>query len=207
VTTGTQTTPRDFRFHLPADWVRISLDDKAEQAVVRIVDRQLDKFSAAQRDGMRHALVRQLSSAVADARTAGGIDLIVGLGTSRGLPIGGSCLVLPIDIASSTVAGLLDELQADGAQTTMLTIGGGSAVRRRTRTVHRIEDAASRQEIEDALAPVPVVDGARTQVDYFVPLPPGAQFLLFSFGTVIDPIADAMVDLFDAIMSTLRWVT
>jgi hypothetical protein len=115
--------------------------------------------------------------------------------------------VLPIDIASSTVAGLLDELQADGAQTTMLTIGGGSAVRRRTRTVHRIEDAASRQEIEDALAPVPVVDGARTQVDYFVPLPPGAQFLLFSFGTVIDPIADAMVDLFDAIMSTLRWVT
>jgi len=38
-----------------------------------------------------------------------------------------------------------------------------------------------------------------------LPVPGGAQLLLLSFSTVVDPIADAMVALFDSMAGSLRW--
>jgi len=44
-----------------------------------------------------------------------------------------------------------------------------------------------------------------TRLDVYVPVPGRPEMLLLSFSTPIDPIADAMVALFDAIAGSLRW--
>jgi hypothetical protein len=44
-----------------------------------------------------------------------------------------------------------------------------------------------------------------TKVDYFQPVPGRTGLLTLSFGTPVEPIADAFVLLFDAIAASLRW--
>lgn len=46
---------------------------------------------------------------------------------------------------------------------------------------------------------------AVTRLQVYIPVPNTAELLLLSFSTPIDPIADAMVTLFDAIAASLRW--
>jgi hypothetical protein len=46
---------------------------------------------------------------------------------------------------------------------------------------------------------------AVTRLQVYVPVPNTTEMLLLSFSTPIDPIADAMVALFDAIAGSLRW--
>ncbi|WP_328770984.1 hypothetical protein [Streptomyces sp. NBC_00286] len=42
-------------------------------------------------------------------------------------------------------------------------------------------------------------------VEYHVPVPGTAAFLLLTFSTPLEPVADAMADLFDAITGSLTW--
>jgi hypothetical protein len=44
-----------------------------------------------------------------------------------------------------------------------------------------------------------------TKLDYFLPMPGRTGLLVMSFGTPIEPLADAFVLLFDAIAQSLRW--
>jgi hypothetical protein len=44
-----------------------------------------------------------------------------------------------------------------------------------------------------------------TVVEYFVPVPDRDEVLMLTFSTPLEPIADAMVELFDAVAGTLRW--
>ena len=44
-----------------------------------------------------------------------------------------------------------------------------------------------------------------TIVEYFVPVPGRAELLLLTFSTPLEPLADEMVELFDAVAGTLRW--
>ena len=46
---------------------------------------------------------------------------------------------------------------------------------------------------------------AVTRLQVYVPVPNRTEMLLLSFSTPMDPIADAMVTLFDAIAGSLRW--
>ncbi|WP_324784247.1 hypothetical protein [Streptomyces sp. H51] len=46
---------------------------------------------------------------------------------------------------------------------------------------------------------------ADTVVEYFVPVPDRDEVLMLTFSTPLEPIADAMVGLFDAVAGTLRW--
>jgi hypothetical protein len=42
-------------------------------------------------------------------------------------------------------------------------------------------------------------------VEYFVPVPDRDEVLMMTFSTALEPIADAMVGLFDAVAGTRRW--
>jgi hypothetical protein len=45
-----------------------------------------------------------------------------------------------------------------------------------------------------------------TNLDIHVPVPGSSAYLLLSFSTPLDPLADALVGMFDAIAGTLRWI-
>jgi hypothetical protein len=50
------------------------------------------------------------------------------------------------------------------------------------------------------------VSSAVTIVDYFLPVPGRPGVLALSFATPVEPLADALVLLFDAIAESLRWM-
>jgi hypothetical protein len=76
---------------------------------------------------------------------------------------------------------LAQTLAGDGVQVTLTQLPAGAAVRVR----HR---------------------GEATTLDGHVVVPESGSCLLLSFSTPLDTLADAMVNLFDSIASTLRWV-
>jgi DNA gyrase inhibitor GyrI len=76
---------------------------------------------------------------------------------------------------------LAQALAADGGQVTLTELPAGLAVRVRRRTE------------------------ATTQ-DIHVTVPESGAYLILSFSTPLDQLADAMVDLFDSIAGTLRWI-
>ncbi len=93
---------------------------------------------------------------------------------------------------------LLAELLADaGADGSFHEIGGGPAV--------RVEDVAAEP------GPGGIHDGPTRRVAYYVPHPEvSGCWAVTTFTTIADgnprsPFADALVVLFDAIMSTMRW--
>ena len=45
-----------------------------------------------------------------------------------------------------------------------------------------------------------------TSLDIHFPVPDSGAYLMLSFATPLDELADAMVGLFDSIASTLRWL-
>jgi hypothetical protein len=45
-----------------------------------------------------------------------------------------------------------------------------------------------------------------TILDVYVPVPESGAYLVLSFSTPLDALADAMIGLFDSIASTLRWI-
>ncbi|MBC9731498.1 hypothetical protein H8R17_44985 [Streptomyces sp. TRM68367] len=42
-------------------------------------------------------------------------------------------------------------------------------------------------------------------VEYHIPVPGALAFMLLTFSTPLEPIADAMAELFDAIANSLTW--
>jgi hypothetical protein len=76
---------------------------------------------------------------------------------------------------------LAAELSADGGDAAMMQIPSGPTVRHRH------------------------VEAGVTKVDYFLPVPGRTGLLTLSFGTPVEPIADAFVLLFVAIAASLRW--
>jgi hypothetical protein len=44
-----------------------------------------------------------------------------------------------------------------------------------------------------------------TSVDWHIPVPGAEAYLLLSFSTPLDPVADLMADLFDAVAHSLTW--
>jgi hypothetical protein len=68
----------------------------------------------------------------------------------------------------------------------------GPAIRRRTRTVPADDDSSGNR--------LPV-----TTVDYGVKIPMTTASLLLTFSTSLDPFAEALVELFEAIAKSLSW--
>jgi hypothetical protein len=136
---------------------------------------------------VRDKLTRTIRQALQDARSAGGIDVLLSLAERDGIPLAASCLIsyldkgqeVPLDMLAAEFAAEDDEA---GGSVSLTEAGGCPAVRRR------------------------YIDDGITRLDYFLPMPGRPTgFLVMAFGTPMEPLADALVTLFDAIAQSLRW--
>jgi hypothetical protein len=195
---GAPRTPRDFAVLLPPGWVRIKLDGSEPVVLARLVAAKVATVDPAQREEARALLTRSLGSALRDARAAGGLDVLISVAESHGVPIAASCLITYLDKDGDKVPldGLLMDLAARGGQVTGTEIAGGPAIR------HRCEVRPPDGSLPDDQEPVST---RVTMVDFFLPLPGRPGLLVLSFSTPVEPLAEALVMLFDAIAESLRW--
>ncbi|HEV8219862.1 MAG TPA: hypothetical protein VGQ05_06330 [Streptosporangiaceae bacterium] len=204
---GAARTPRDFAVLLPPGWVRIKLDGSEPVVLARLVAAKVATVDPAQREEARALLTRTLGSALRDARAAGGLDVLLSVAESHGVPIAASCLITYLDKDGDKVPldGLLMDLSARGGQVTGTEIANGPAIR------HQYEVSPPEGSQSEGRLPEDVPAGAEpvatrvTMVDYFLPLPGRPGLLVLSFSTPVEPLAEALVMLFDAIAESLRW--
>ena len=175
--------PRDFAVLLPPGWVRIPLDGSENARMAAVVAAKAAEVPEPQRGQVRQRLLRVLNDMLGHAKSAGGIDVLVSLGEIRGVPISASCLVSYLDRGKEVpLDNLRAELAAGDDEVTWAEIAGSPAIRR--------------QRTEDAV----------TAVDFFTPVPGRPGLLSLSFGTAAaEPLAGALLLLFDAVAESLRW--
>jgi hypothetical protein len=190
--------PRDFTVLLPPGWVRIKLDGSEPVVLARLVAAKVATVDPAQREEARALLTRSLGSALRDARAAGGLDVLISVAESHGVPIAASCLITYLDKDGDKVPldGLLMDLAARGGQVTGTEIADGPAIR------HQYEVSPPEGSLPAGEEPVAT---RVTMVDFFLPLPGRPGLLVLSFSTPVEPLAEALVMLFDAIAESLRW--
>jgi hypothetical protein len=194
----------DFELMLPEGWAvlptgadqRRQTDAAIENIVMMAVPPNLPRDSA---EPWRHELRRHLTHAVEEARETGAHSVGLPIAPMDGVVIPGSFCTAVLDDPEAAdpeqlLAGLLADAGPDGS---FQEIGGGPAV--------RVEDVVAEP------GPGGLYDGPTRRVAYYLPHPdvPGC-WAVTTFTTIADGnprslFADALVALFDAIMSTLRW--
>jgi hypothetical protein len=124
--------------------------------------------------------------------------VLISVAESHGVPIAASCLITYLDQDGTKIPldGLLMDLAARGGEVTGTEIAGGPAIRHQYEVLPPDGSLRGGQE--------PVSTGV-TMVDFFLPLPGQPGLLVLSFSTPVEPLADALVMLFDAIAESLRW--
>ncbi len=139
---------------------------------------------------LRRKAEEQLLGTATAGVEQGGVVLYLSFLEAGGIPLSASLLV-------SRLHRRFDGLDAVAAlagsgEVELMTLPAGRAAR----LVRRERSKQSRKlgsEFED------------TVVEYFVPVPDRDEVLMLTFSTPLEPIADAMVGLFDAVAGTLRW--
>ena len=105
-------------------------------------------------------------------------------------------VLLPPGWVRIKLDGLLMDLAARGGHVTGTEIAGGPAIR------HQYEVLPPEGSLPGGQEPVST---RVTMVDFFLPLPGQPGLLVLSFSTPVEPLAKALVMLFDAIAESLRW--
>ncbi|MFE0099455.1 hypothetical protein [Streptomyces sp. NPDC059009] len=209
----------DYQLLLPEGWFRIPLDPgQRERSVEALVERQFKGTDDLPH--VRNQLRQELLGRATEAFDEGGIELYISLQQAGPLTIPASLLV---GLSLSPSAGALPSLDdlaarlsedvsdegADGKHTrrdrqeiSLVEIAAGRALRVRSQTEAPPEETGSPSGPDqegDAYALESVT------LDYQLPVPGAEAYLLLAFSTPLVPIADAMVDLFDAIAGSLTW--
>ena len=179
--------PRDFALLLPPGWVRIPLDGREGARARALATAKVSNLPEPQRSQVREQLIKVIKAGLRQARQAGGIDVLISLVEWDGVPIAASGLVSYVDGEGGAnlrvpLDILADDFSAEGGDARLVTIAGRTAVRHRR------------------------IDPPLTMVDYMMKMPGKPGLLTFAFSTPLEPLADPMVVLFDAIMGTLRWI-
>lgn len=191
------TERRGYDLLVPRGWASLPTDpDEAAPAIRRVVDRVL---RGQPRDELVHVRIgheRALRDLVEQARAQGGQTVHVLIEPIGDAPVSASLVVarhaLVEGLPPSELIRALDD--GDGVvEHGRVELGPFGALRRRRRTQGAI-DGSSGGEAGQVW---------RTSVEYVVDV--GADgLLLLTFSTVTDPLADAMVALFDAVAASLR---
>jgi hypothetical protein len=182
---------------LPPGWWHIPLDERRGQSVAALLDRQLASLPRDRVATLRRELEGELTRLVERAVANGAVEMYLNVDLMRGLPVAASCLVTVVPTGAVTalpaaeLAGMMAERPGD--EVGVLEVAGAPAARVRRREPVTDADGLSTGEL------------AVTRLQVYVPVPNTAEMLLLSFSTPMDPIADAMVTLFDAIAGSLRW--
>ncbi|WP_158920451.1 hypothetical protein [Streptomyces sp. NBRC 109706] len=152
----------------------------------------------------RHEFRQMLTAMVESAAERDGIELYLSTHAVLGIPVPASLLVtaasgdpehpgpLPVD----TIADSLRGAHGRAAEIDTVTLPSGPAVRCR-RTEHTEETKGLGQP----------EDQPNTVLDFYLPVPNSGAWLLLTFSTPmpVPEIADAQVEMFEAIAASLRW--
>ncbi|MGH3693494.1 MAG: hypothetical protein ACRDRX_05770 [Pseudonocardiaceae bacterium] len=192
-----KTGPVGWSLLLPPGWWHIPLDERRGQSIQALLDRRLVSLPRDRVATLRRELEGELTQLVERAVANGAVEMYLNVDLMRGLPVAASCLVtvVPTGAATSLPTAELAALMGDqpGDEVGVLEVAGASAARVRRR-----------EPVTDADG-LPTGELALTRLQVYVPVPNKAEMLLLSFSTPMDPIADAMVALFDAIAGSLQW--
>lgn len=201
--TATASPLRDFTMLLPPGWARIPLDGRTPLRVKQLVAQRLSEAPAEVREALRSSLTRELTDTLATAARHGGLDVFLSIDPVAGMPVPASALVTHLQPdGGDPVAGLLERFAAgtgglDVAELDVVEVAAAPAVRR----------LATRRE---RVAPVGDLPGGvltATQLDYAVPVPGSSGVLVLTFSTPIEQLGPPLVQLFDVMATSLRWVT
>lgn len=184
----------DYRLAFPNGWYRIDVrPGPRKRAIQALVNRQFRGIDGAQQ--LRKELEGQLMAMARGAYSAGGIEIYLCQQDILGVPVPASLVVSLTPPGPDGRALEPEQLAAtfgDGREVQVVELPAGTAVRTRRRTIPAKGDPSGNT--------VPV-----TNLDLYVPVPSAGRYLVLAFSTNLDPLADSMVSLFDAIAGTLQW--
>ncbi|MBV9025370.1 MAG: hypothetical protein JO362_16610 [Streptomycetaceae bacterium] len=189
--------PTDYRLLLPDGWFRIDLSpERRERSVDALVKRQFNGVDDAPH--LKRQARDELLGRAIKAYDNGGLELYLSLQQAGPMTIPASLLITfvppqhPEGVPPEALMKYLTGNGPAGRHITVEELQSGHAVRVRARTVPAADDPTGNT--------LPT-----TSVDYHLPIPHSSAYLLLSFSTPLDPIADAMAGLFDAIAASLTW--
>ncbi|MFB7571467.1 hypothetical protein [Streptomyces sp. NPDC056165] len=188
--------PGDYRLLLPDGWFRILLEpEQRDKAIDALVERQFHGIDNAPH--LKEELRRDLQRRAAKAHRSGGIELYLSLQEVGPFTIPASLLVTlaPLRHPEPVPLEALAQRFADDGEgsVTIEELRSGPAVRVR-RLMPQGNDEEGTEPPHNSLS-----------VEYHLPIPGTTAFLLLTFSTPLEAIADAMAGLFDAIADSLTW--
>jgi hypothetical protein len=205
--TGTQVARQvsGYSVIVPPGWSRIPVRHGTTAAIQEIADEVLAGIPAdapgEHAAPIKDQIMRRLADLAERARPLGGVDLYLPISHLHGTAIPASFIVSE---GRPPAAGIVDPGQLAGYLATAVT--GASPV---------MVDGCAGARHESTAAPETIlgIEAASRRVDYLLPVPgqPG-QWLIVTFAVSDDgdpegAFADLLVELFDSIMLTFRWVT
>jgi hypothetical protein len=195
---------RDFTMLVPPGWARIRLDGRAPLRVKNLVAARLSAAPAAVRESLRTSLTREVTAAVTTATRHGGLDVFLSVDPVAGMPVPASAMVthLVLEGDGDPLAALLESLSTgrhgvEVGSVDVVEVAGAPALRR----------SSTRRETVPPAGDLPGGVLNATQLEYFVPVPGGGGVLVLTFGTPIEQLGPPLVELFDVMASSFRWVT
>jgi hypothetical protein len=210
--------PRAWSIITPPGWHRLRLGAHRRRDVASLVARRFEGVPPDTAGPYARALERVLTAQADEAASTGATDLYLLAERVADVPVTASFTVAPLslglDAEQLSATDWRDVLEEGGE---VADLGGIGAVRTVGRT------GVAREVVLRALGPAPegaddpgpeeaVPDAAvagdveSVRVDYLVPVPGGSgDALLLVFGTPSGPLAPALVEVFDALATTLRF--
>ncbi|MFF3873152.1 hypothetical protein [Streptomyces sp. NPDC001978] len=140
---------------------------------------------------LRRMAEEQLLGTAEAGAGQGGVVLYLSFLEAAGIPLSASLLV-------SRLYEKFDSLDAVAAlagsgEVGLVTLPAAGRAARLLRREQTKESRRLGSEFQDTI------------VEYFIPVPDHDEVLMLTFSTPLEPIAEAMVELFDAVAGTLRW--
>lgn len=198
----------DARVVLPDHWWSIPLQPAGarERSVRALADRQ---FAGIDNQPQLHAdLRKQLLAQAETAAESDGALLALSLLEVAGIPVSASLVLHWIDVPADPEAvpgdgSLLLALQAELAPASDAAAEPGFRL-----DLGRIEAGTVLRRVYESHAEFESTEPVPSLVaDYWLERPDGAGLVQLAFATPMAPLRESMLELFDTIASTLRWVT
>ncbi|MEU6255321.1 hypothetical protein [Streptomyces sp. NPDC047043] len=191
--------PSDYRLAVPEGWERIVLDpDRWPHRIDKLVNRGLRRTRATPQ--LKAALAERMREQAQAAHANGGVEMYVVNQLVGQVPVSAGLVVTLLRPPTGTAPGDLADIAMSLAaratpddEVTTTDLPAGPAVRHLYRRRPAPDDP----------------DGNRltvTHLDVYLAVPNAEQRLLLSFSTPMEPLAEALVGLFDSIAHTLQWM-
>ncbi|MFF2844784.1 hypothetical protein ACFVT5_00430 [Streptomyces sp. NPDC058001] len=195
--------PSDYNVVVPDGWFQLALDPAdRDRGIIALADRQFQGVDNAPH--LKKQFMRDLQKKAKDAFKVGGTELYLSTLTIGPVPLASSLLIsLPApdewpvcedaDEFAEHLAGMTPPPRVTDGEIGVVELeAAGRAVRQRRR-----EEADPAEQLGNTLP--------TTTLTYYVPIPVTTRWLLLTFSTPMDPLADRMVELFDVVAGTLHW--